>query len=144
MESTTETYTRSELAKLVGVNKETLRYYEARKLIDPPRRSRSGYRLYRNEDAKRIRFIKNAQKLGFSLDEISELLSLQVGKKGGRDTVLQKARDKKIEIDHRIEKLNNLKEALDRLIETCETSGSNDKCPILNFLEEGRFLADES
>jgi DNA-binding transcriptional MerR regulator len=138
-----ETYTRSELAKLVGVNKETLRYYETRKLIEPPRRSRSGYRLYRNEDANRIRFIKNAQKLGFSLDEISELLSLQVAKKAGRETVLQKARDKKAEIDNRIEKLNNLKEALDRLIETCETSGNNDECPILTFLQEGRFLTDE-
>ena len=139
-----ETYTRSELAKLVGVNKETLRYYETRKLIEPPRRSRSGYRLYRNEDAKRIRFIKNAQKLGFSLDEIAELLSLQVAKKGRRDTVLQKARNKKSEIDNRIEKLNNLKEALDRLIDACESSENNDKCPILTFLEEGKFLTDET
>jgi len=69
-----ETLTRGKLAKRSGVNIETLRYYEKRKLIDPPRRSEAGYRLYTPADILRIRFIKNAQKLGFTLKEIRELL----------------------------------------------------------------------
>ncbi len=72
-----ETMTRSELAKECGVNIESLRYYEKRRLIDPPKRSEVGYRLYSREDAARIRFIQNAKKLGFTLNEIMELLKLR-------------------------------------------------------------------
>ncbi len=73
-----ETLTRGKLAKRSGVNIETLRYYEKRNLIDPPRRSEAGYRLYTPADILRIRFIKNAQKLGFTLKEIRELLKLRI------------------------------------------------------------------
>ena len=72
--------TRSKLAKECGVNIESLRYYEKRRLIDPPKRSEVGYRLYSKEDAARIRFIQNAKKLGFTLNEILELLKLRVKK----------------------------------------------------------------
>ncbi len=76
-----ETMTRSELAKECGVNIESLRYYEKRRLINPPKRSEVGYRLYSREDAARIRFIQNAKRLGFTLNEIMELLRLRVKKK---------------------------------------------------------------
>ncbi|CAI2718437.1 MerR family transcriptional regulator [Nitrospina watsonii] len=138
-----DTYTRSQLAKLVRVNKETLRYYETRNLIDPPLRSRSGYRLYSQEDAKRILFIKNAQKLGFSLDEISEILNLQVNKKQTAATVLNKARVKRQAIDNRIEKLNDLRQAIDGLIAACEKNETHHPRPILAFFEEDRFLSDD-
>ncbi|MBI4389563.1 MAG: MerR family transcriptional regulator, partial [Nitrospinae bacterium] len=69
---------RGELAKQCGVNGETLRYYEKRRLLAPPARSSSGYRLYSQDDVSRIRFIKNAQRVGFTLDDIKDLLKLRV------------------------------------------------------------------
>ncbi|MCF8720740.1 MerR family transcriptional regulator [Nitrospina gracilis] len=136
-----DTFTRSELAKLVGVNKETLRYYETRDLIDPPLRSRSGYRLYSNEDAKRILFIKNAQKLGFSLDEIHEILSLQTAKKNSRQTTTAKAQEKRRIIDKRIDKLNQLGNAIDRMMEAWERNETD--ASILAYLGEGTFLSED-
>lgn len=136
-----DTFTRSELAKLVGVNKETLRYYETRDLIDPPLRSRSGYRLYSNEDAKRILFIKNAQKLGFSLDEIHEILSLQTAKKNSRQTTTAKAQEKRRIIDKRIDKLNQLGNAIDRMMEAWERNEMD--ASILAYLGDGTFLSED-
>ena len=86
-----KTMTRGELAKECGVNIEALRYYEKRRLIDPPKRSEVGYRLYSKEDATRIHFIRNAQKLGFTLNEIMELLKLRVNKNESCKSVLGKA-----------------------------------------------------
>jgi len=81
------TMTRSKLAKECGVNIESLRYYEKRSLIDPPKRSEVGYRLYSKEDAARIRFIQNAKKLGFTLNEILQLLKLRVKKNESCESV---------------------------------------------------------
>ena len=130
-----ETLTRSELAKRSEVNIETLRYYERRKLIDPPRRSESGYRLYTHEDIGRIRFIKNAQKLGFTLNEIYELLRLRIKKNSNCDSVLKKAQGKREEIDLKIKDLNSMKRALDQLIHKCEQSIPTQGCPILESFE---------
>ena len=65
-----------DLAKLADVNAQTLRYYERRRLLPRPKRTESGYRIYEDDSVRRIRFIKRAQDLGFTLAEISELLSL--------------------------------------------------------------------
>lgn len=130
-----ETLTRGELAKRSGVNIETLRYYERRKLIDPPRRSESGYRLYTHEDIGRIRFIKNAQKLGFTLNEIYELLRLRIKKSSSCDSVLKKAQIKREEIDLKIKDLKSMKRALDQLIHKCEQSILTEDCPILTSFE---------
>ncbi|CCQ91438.1 hypothetical protein NITGR_690004 [Nitrospina gracilis 3/211] len=138
-----DTFTRSELAKMVGVNKETLRYYETRNLIDPPLRSRSGYRLYSNEDARRILFIKNAQKLGFSLDEIHEILNLQNHRKNPRQTAMQKAQTKRKIIDIRIEKLNHLRNAIDRMIKASDENQTQTPISILAYLEEGTFFSED-
>lgn len=72
--------TAGQLAKKANVKKETLRYYERRGLLNKPPRTDSGYRQYSQDAVSRIMFIKRAQKLGFSLKEISELLSLRVDK----------------------------------------------------------------
>lgn len=74
-----ETLTIGQLAKNAGVNIETIRYYERRGLIPEPPRRESGYRQYSPEFVTRIQFIKRAQELGFSLNEIAELLALRVG-----------------------------------------------------------------
>lgn len=130
--------TRSELAKKSGVNIETLRYYETRKLIDPPPRSESGYRLYSYEDIGRIRFIKNAQKLGFTLNEIYELLKLRIKKNSSCDSVLKKAEHKRAEITVKIKDLQSMKRTLDQLIHKCEQSIPTEDCPILKSFESNK------
>jgi DNA-binding transcriptional MerR regulator len=131
-----ETLTRGELAKRSRVNIETLRYYEKRNLIDPPRRSEAGYRLYTPADILRIRFIKNAQKLGFTLKEIRELLKLRIKLNSSCDSVLKKAEYKRTEIMVKIKDLQSMKRALGQLIHKCEQSIPTDDCPILSSFEK--------
>lgn len=133
-----ETLTRGKLAKRSGVNIETLRYYEKRNLIDPPRRSEAGYRLYTPADILRIRFIKNAQKLGFTLKEIRELLKLRIKINTSCDSVLKKAEHKRAEIMVKIKDLNLMKRALDQLIHKCEESIPTEDCPILESIESDK------
>ncbi len=133
-----ETLTRGKLAKRSGVNIETLRYYEKRNLIDPPRRSEAGYRLYTPADILRIRFIKNAQKLGFTLKEIRELLKLRIKVNTSCDSVLKKAEHKRTEIMVKIKDLQSMKRALDQLIHKCEQSIPTEDCPILESFESNK------
>ncbi len=133
-----DTLTRGELAKRSGVNIETLRYYERRKLIDPPPRSEAGYRLYTPADILRIRFIKNAQKLGFTLKEIRELLKLRIKVNTSCDSVLKKAEHKRTEIMVKIKDLQSMKRALDQLIHKCEQSIPTEDCPILESIESNK------
>jgi len=133
-----ETLTRGKLAKRSGVNIETLRYYEKRNLINPPRRSEAGYRLYTPADILRIRFIKNAQKLGFTLKEIRELLKLRIKINTSCDSVLKKAEHKRAEIMVKIKDLKSMKRALDQLIHKCEESIPTKDCPILESIESDK------
>ncbi len=133
-----ETLTRGKLAKRSGVNIETLRYYEKRNLIDPPRRSEAGSRLYTPADILRIRFIKNAQKLGFTLKEIRELLKLRIKVNTSCDSVLKKAEHKRTEIMVKIKDLQSMKRALDQLIHKCEQSIPTEDCPILESIESNK------
>jgi len=135
-----KTMTRGELAKECGVNIEALRYYEKRRLIDPPERSEVGYRLYSQEDAAKIRFIRNAQKLGFTLNEIMELLKLRVHKKESCGPVLEKAQKKLDEVEQKIKGLKSMKKVLKQLIHRCEESALTSDCPILGSFESGRAL----
>lgn len=130
--------TRSELAKKTGVNIETLRYYETRKLIDPPPRSEAGYRLYPQEEIARIRFIKNAQRLGFTLNEIKDLLKLRIETNSNCDSVLKRAEYKRAEITIKIKDLQSMKRALDQLIHKCEKSIPTEDCPILKNFESNK------
>ncbi len=124
-----------ELAKHAGVNVQTVRYYERRGLLPEPPRSGSGYRQYKPEAVARIQFIKRAQLLGFSLVEITELLSLRVSPGTNCDEVLRKAEAKRQEIDRKIGALGEMKRSLDRLIVACEARESTEECPILARLE---------
>ncbi len=133
-----DTLKRGELAERSGVNIETLRYYEKRKLIDPPPRSESGYRLYTLADASRIRFIKNAQKLGFTLNEIRDLLKLRIKQNTSCEPVLKKAEHKRAEIMIKIKDLQSMKRALDQLIHKCEQSIPTEDCPILESFESNK------
>lgn len=131
---------RGELAKQCGVNGETLRYYEKRKLLAPPARSSSGYRLYSQDDVARIRFIKNAQRVGFTLSDIEELLKLRVEKNRPCKSVLTKAQVKLREVDRKIAGLKAMRSVLTRLIDRCERAAPTSQCPIIESFESIRKI----
>lgn len=123
-----------ELAKRAGVNRETVRYYERRRLLPLPKRTVSGYRCFSGDSVRRIIFIRRAQALGFSLNEIKELLELRAGC-GNRDRSMRtRAAEKITNVDGKIEALTAMKHALTRLIEACARGDKTDKCPILHSL----------
>jgi MerR family mercuric resistance operon transcriptional regulator/MerR family gold-responsive transcriptional activator of gol and ges genes len=123
------------LAKAVGVNIQTVRYYERLKLLEPTDRKPSGYRLYDGASLKRLRFIKNAQALGFTLHEIAELLNLRVSSIARCGDVQRKAQDKLAQVAAKIRDLRALDRALRRLIRACRSGQPTDRCPILRSLE---------
>ena len=123
-----------DLAKQAGVNTQTLRYYERRDLLPDPRKSSAGYRLYNSEAVRRIRFIKKAQYLGFTLDEVAELLSLQVESAESCDEVRENAERKVVEIDAKIRDLRAMKKTLSSLVQACHNREKTAHCPILDSL----------
>jgi len=122
------------LARKSGLATETLRYYERRGLIAPDQRTAAGYRLYRPEAFHRLRFIRRAQALGFSLDEIAELLSLSDDPGQSAAAVKQFTRAKIDDIETRIRDLERMKQGLAALEERCPGHGSTSECPILGAL----------
>lgn len=130
------TMTISELAQAAGVHIETVRYYERRSLLpDPPRQS-SGYRAYPTAMVARLRFIKNAQELGFSLAEIEKLLALRVDAVTSCAEVRRQAEAKLAEVEQKLQTLQQIQAALSRLVAACEQGGPQGECPILETLEE--------
>lgn len=125
-----------ELATRAGVNIQTVRYYERRGLMPKPARTRAGYRQYRPEAADRLRFIRRAQDLGFSLDEITELLALRVRHASACATVEARAREKIAVVDRKIGELERMKRTLERLTAACERREPTSECPILEVLED--------
>jgi len=123
------------LATQVGVNLETIRYYERRGLLPKPRRGRSGYRLFFPDDVRRVKFIKHAQTLGFSLNEIAELLSLRVTRGTTCADIKQRAVRKIQAINEKIKALERMKKALGRTSASCAGRGPTSECPILEALD---------
>ena len=124
-----------QLAKRTQLNVETVRYYERRGLLLKPPRSKSGYRQYPQEAITRIHFIKRAKELGFSLNEISELLSLRIDPDTTCDMVKSRAGIKVADIEGKIAALQKIKLALVKLTKSCRGTGPTSECPILDFLE---------
>lgn len=124
-----------DLAKQAGVNVETLRFYERKGLLPRPPRRLSGYREYPVESVRRIRFIKRAQELGFSLKEIQELLALKVRPGVTCVEVREKAEQKVADVRQKIADLKAIEKALHKLTATCSGSGPATDCPILDHLE---------
>lgn len=127
-------FTIGQLARIAQVNVETIRYYERRGLIPEPPRSESGYRQYTQDVAMRIQFIKRAKELGFSLNEISELLSLQTGPDTNCGDIKARAEAKLVDIEAKIRDLERMKEVLSELVAVCVGSGPTSECPILQAL----------
>ena len=130
-----EYLTIGQLAKQARVNRETVRYYERRRLLSRPSRWISGYRVFSDDAVRRLRFIRHAKMLGFSLNEIRELLTLRVSSAGACDRVHARTLAKIADIDAKIRSLRQMKSALTQLAATCERRGETSDCPILDSLE---------
>src|SRR5712671_281179 len=127
----------TETAKQAGVNAQTLRYYERRGLLPKPPRRGSGYREYSDDAVRIVRFIKRAQQLGFSLDEIEALVRLRGVRRGERHRVRAIAERKIEEIDRKIAHLQSMRGALDQLVRSCHRGGPAE-CPIVDALNEAK------
>ena len=127
-----------ELSKSTGFQVETLRYYEKQGLIEPVGRTESGYREYNDESLKQLHFIQQAKSVGFSLNEISELLTLRVERDqhscGDVKTI---AEQKLVQIESKISELNKMREALHKISDAC-CGGTEPAttCTILNALDK--------
>lgn len=119
------------LAKAADVNIETIRYYQRIGLITEPTKPDQGYRIYPEETLQRIKFIKRAQQLGFSLQEIEELLQLG---DGHCEDVRLRAEQKRSQIDKQIKDLRNLRSTLNQLINACQSDLDPSQCPIVETL----------
>lgn len=134
-----QTLTVGQLAKQAQVNVETIRYYERRGILPEPPRRQSGYRQYPFEAVERIRFIRRAQELGFSLKEIGDLLALRVHPETTSADIKRRAEAKVADIDARIRDLERMKAALMKLAAACRGRGPTSECPILEAITtEGR------
>jgi len=124
-----------QVAKRVGVGIETIRFYERKGLIVQPPRPTGRYREYHKEAVARIRFIKCAKELGFSLTEISEFLSLQANPRATCADVKQRAEAKISTIQERVKGLQTMKHALGKLVKSCSGRGPLTDCPIIDCFE---------
>lgn len=122
------------LSKTAGVTNDTVRFYERYGLIKPVSRNQSNYRLYKEDDAARLRFIKRAKKLGFTLNEIKELLVLSRDPQATKADIKARTEQKAEDIRQKITDLSRILTALEQMVETCDGHGSIEECPILKSL----------
>ena len=122
------------LARIAGVGIDTVRFYEREGLLPPPARRASGYRQYTAATAQRLRFIRRAKELGFSLDEIRDLLALSADRERGVQGVRQRAEARAAEVERRIRELRRMQRGLQHLIAACPGHGPLESCPILAAL----------
>jgi MerR family mercuric resistance operon transcriptional regulator len=133
--ATPERLTIGRLARVGGVNLETIRYYEREGLLPRPPRTRAGYRIFPTDAARRLRFIKRAQDLGFSLKEIRELLALRVKPGTKADQIRARTEAKIADIDEKIQTLSAMKRTLADLTTRCSGCSPMGECPILESLD---------
>jgi MerR family transcriptional regulator, copper efflux regulator len=119
-----------------GVNAQTLRYYERRGLLPKTSRLASGYREYDSATVALVRFIKNAQELGFTLAEIEELVSLRANRSRSDEDVRRLATMKIEEMERRIRQLQEMKDELAALVERCRSTRCKDDCVIIDAFDD--------
>lgn len=124
------------LAKLAEVNIETFRYYERRGLLPDPPRTEAGYRQYDMASVVRLRFIKEAQGLGFSLDEIADLLAMRVDTNTTCDEVRHRAERKLADVASKIDFLQAIRATLETMIAACQRNDLVGECPFLETTEQ--------
>lgn len=123
-----------QIAKRAGVRIDTVRYYERNGLLTPAGRMPSGYRRYGELELKRLRFIRRAKALGFTLEEIKQLLTLSSERSVAR--VKQAAQTKLADVDNRLAELERVRNGLRQLIAACPGHGRSESCPILRALSD--------
>lgn len=129
-----EGLTIGKIARSAGVGVETIRFYEREGLVPEPPRSASGYRKYPREAVERLRFIRRAKELGFSLKEVEELIALRLDPESDRSAVREAAERKRVDIRARIADLQDMERAIGRLTAACDGHGAVAGCPILEAL----------
>lgn len=125
-----------QLARHAGVPIDTVRYYERQKLLPVARRSPGGYRIFDEHALQRLKFIRRAKALGFTLEQIAELLSLSAQHGHDMAQVHDTARLRLADIDQRMRELQRMRAALAQLVEACPGHGDVAHCPILAALQE--------
>ena len=123
------------VAEAAGVGVQTLRYYERRGLLSARRRTTNGYREYDTDAVRRVVFIRRAQALGFTLDEIRALLALRVEEARKCEPVKKSAEKARARVHQQLSELRRLDKALSGLIRACDTRAVTEECPILAALE---------
>lgn len=124
-----------EVAKETGISVEAIRYYERLGLIPEAGRNASGYRQFEPEVVRRLHFVQRAQDLGFTLEEIRELLELHTERGGSAAIVRERAEAKLASIEGKIADLEGMRDALHTIVSACCGGGTTDDCPILDALE---------
>jgi DNA-binding transcriptional MerR regulator len=138
------TLTIGKAARQAGMGIDTVRYYERAGLLPAAPRTPAGYRLYTGQDVERLHFIRRAKRLGFSLEEIAELLRLNAGQ-GGRAQVRQLAQRRLDDLDQKLRELGAIRSALATLVRRCSGQGPLKGCPIIeNVLAQGGHTSLES
>jgi len=129
-----------EVAERGGVNLQTIRYYEREKLLPAPPRLSSGYRVYPDQTVRRVRFIKRAQEIGFTLAEIRGLLAIRIDADRDSSEVRTLAQAKITDIEMKILTLQQMKGVLSRITERCSGCGPPSECPILESIDSDEVL----
>ncbi len=130
------TFSIGELARRANVGVETVRFYERQGLFKAPQRKASGYRQFDETTVLTLKFIRNAQDVGFTLKEIKDLLILKSDPAATRTEVRQQVRIKVQALEGQIEELQRMRNSLKSLLEQCCGNGSLEGCPILAGLQE--------
>ncbi|MEO6364707.1 MAG: heavy metal-responsive transcriptional regulator [Luteimonas sp.] len=125
-----------ELARRAGVNIDTVRYYERQSLLPAPQRMASGYRHYDPNDVARLRFVRRAKALGFTLIEIRDLLKLSDHRDDDMAELKAVAGEKLADVESKLIELTRIRDGLKTLVEACPGHGALAQCPILHALVE--------
>lgn len=133
MAKTSETLTIGAFARAAGVNVETIRFYQRKGLLTAPDRPLGGIRRYEQSDVARVRFVKSAQRLGFSLDEVAQLLNLEDGSHCNKAAEL--AAIQLAEVRAKLEDLVQMESALSKLIDQCHAQRGDLSCPLIASLK---------
>lgn len=140
MENGSESLTIGAFAKAAGVNVETIRFYQRKGLLLEPEKPYGGIRRYGAADVTRVRFIKSSQRLGFSLDEITDLLKLEDGTHCDEASSL--AEHKLRDIQDKLADLRRMEAALTQLVGACHSRKGNVSCPLIASLQQWEELRD--
>ena len=135
-----DTLSIGQVAHRAGVGVETVRFYEREGLLEEPPRRASGYRQYSEEVVTRLRFIKRAQQLGFSLKEIGELLLLRVDAQTSCEEVKGHTEAKIAEVERKLVELQRVRQALLQVHSLCTGQGPTGRCPMLDALNQQEML----